>query len=188
MLSLLKSRIKHAEEFVLIPKRMFISRNLAKEEIFDNPIYQQKATQLSLPQRSNTNFEQSNERKLQDADTSTDRLITRTGSIADGTSDTDDIKSESFVSDDSEIELVVKKRKDSAFDSRMLKPKLMDENKTKKAAIMLKKIFDSDIVYISEENNVLHIEDEPQGVKVTNLLYNLQQPTKKLTCKRIPKY
>ena len=49
----------HAEEFVLIPKRMFLSKNPTKEEFFDNPIYQQKATQLSLLQRSNPNFEQS---------------------------------------------------------------------------------------------------------------------------------
>ena len=168
----------HAGEFVLIPKRLFISKNPAKEEIFDNPVYQQKAAQLSLLQRSNPNFEQSSGKK--DADTSTDRLIMRTRSIGDGTSDPDDVKSESFVSDDSEIEPVVKKRKDSAFDSIMLELKLMDENKTKRAAIILKKNFDSDTVSISEENNVLHIEDEPQGVKVTNFLYNLQQPTKKV--------
>ena len=56
----------------------------------------------------------------------------------------------------------------------------MDENKTKRAAIILKKMFDSDTISISEENNVLHIEDEPQGVKMTNFLYNLQQPTKKI--------
>ena len=138
MLPLLKSQIMHAEEFVLIPKRMFISKNPTKEEIFDNPIYQQKATQLSLLQRSNANFEQSSGTK--DADTSTVRLITRKRSIGDGTSDPDDVKSESFVSDDSEIEPVVKKRKDSAFDSIMLKLKLIDENKTKRAAITLKKI------------------------------------------------
>ena len=107
-------------------------------------------------------------------------MITRTKSTSDGTSDPDDVKSELFVSDDSEIELVVKKRKDSAFDSIMLELKLMDENKTKRAAIILKKIFDSDTVSISVENNVLHIEDEPQGVKVTIFLYNLQQPTKKI--------
>ena len=52
----------------------------------------------------------------------------------------------------------------------MLELKLMDENKTKRAAIILKKFFDSDTVSISEENNVLHIEDEPQGVKMTNFL------------------
>ena len=62
----------------------------------------------------------------------------------------------------------------------MLELKLMDENKTKRAAIILKKIFVSDTVSISEENNVLHNADEPEGVKVTNFLYNLQQPTKKI--------
>ena len=122
-----------------------------------------------------------------DADTSTDRRITRTRSTGDGTSDPDDVKSELFVSDDSEIESVVKKRKDSAFDSIMLELKLMDENKTKRAAIILKKIFDSNTVSISEENNVLHIEDEPQGVKVTNFLYNLQQPTKKIDVQKYSK-
>ena len=185
VLSLLKSQIMHTEEFVLIPKRMFISKNPTKEEIFDNPIYQQKATQLSLLQRSNPNFEQSSRKK--DADTSTDRRIIRTRSTGDGTSDPDDVKSELFVSDDSEIEPVVKKRKDSAFDSIMLELKLMDENKTKRAAIILKKIFDSNTVSISEENNVLHIEDEPQGVKVTNFLYNLQQPTKKIDVQKYSK-
>ena len=185
VLSLLKSQIMHTEEFVLIPKRMFISKNPTKEEIFDNPIFQQKATQLSLLQRSNPNFEQSSGKK--DADTSTDRRITRTRSTGDGTSDPDDVKSELFVSDDSEIEPVVKKRKVSAFDSIMLELKLMDENKTKRAAIILKKIFDSNTVSISEENNVLHIEDEPQGVKVTNFLYNLQQPTKKIDVQKYSK-
>ena len=91
------------------------------------------------------------------------------------------------MSDDSEIEPVVKKRKDSAFDSIMLELKLMDENKTKRAAIILKKNFDSNTVSISEENNVIHIEDEPQGVKVTNFLYNLQQPTKKINVQKYSK-
>ena len=53
----------HAEEFVLIPKRMFISKSSTNEEIFDNPVYQQKATQLALLQRTNPNFEQNNEKK-----------------------------------------------------------------------------------------------------------------------------
>ena len=161
----------HAEEFVLIPKRRFISRNPTKEKICDNQIYQQKTTQLSLLQRSNPNFEQSSGKKLQDADTSTDRLITRTRSIGDGTSEPDDVKLESFVSVGSAVEPVVKKLKISEFDSIMLELKLMDENKTKRAAIILKKIFDSDNVSISEENNILHIEDEPQGEKVTNFFF-----------------
>ena len=69
----------------------------------------------------------------------------------------------------------------------MLEPKLMDENKTKRAAIILKKNFDSDTVSIIEENNVLHIEDEPQGVKVANFLYILRQPTKKIDVQKYSK-
>ena len=63
VLYLLEGRVMHAEEFVLIPKRMFISKNPTKEEIFDNPMYQQKATQLALLQRTNHNFERNNEKK-----------------------------------------------------------------------------------------------------------------------------
>ena len=82
----------HAEEFVLIPKRMFISKNPTTEEIFDNPMYQQKATQLPLLQRTNPNFERNNEKKVQDADTNTDRSIKRTKSSGDATSDADDAR------------------------------------------------------------------------------------------------
>ena len=38
----------HSEEFILIPKRLFISKQQAKCEILDNPIYHLKAAQLSL--------------------------------------------------------------------------------------------------------------------------------------------
>ena len=63
---------------------------------------------------------------LTQALTSTDRLITRTKSTGDGRSDPHDVKSEIFVSDDSETEPIVKKRKESAFDSIKLELKLMD--------------------------------------------------------------
>ena len=61
------------QSFFLIPKSMFISKNPTKEELLDNPMYQQKATQLALLQRTNPNFERNNEKKVQDADTDTDR-------------------------------------------------------------------------------------------------------------------
>ena len=133
----------HAEEFVSIPKRMFISKNLTKEEIFDNPMYQQKTTQLAILRRKNPHFEQNNEKKVQDADTNTDRSIKRTKKSGDATSDADDVGTESFFSDDSGIEPIVKKKRDSAFDSIMLEQKLVDENRTKSAAIILSKIFNS---------------------------------------------
>ena len=99
-----------------------------------------KSYSVTLLQRSNPNFERSSGQKLQDADTSTDRLITRTKSTGDIKNNPDDVKSESFVSDDSEIEPVVKKRKNSAIDSIMLELKLMDKNK-KKSCNYPEKIF-----------------------------------------------
>ena len=69
----------------------------------------------------------------------------------------------------------------------MLELKLVDENKTKRAAIILNKIFNSNNVSISEETNILHINDEPQGVDVTSFLYNLQQPTKKIDLSKYTK-
>ena len=69
----------------------------------------------------------------------------------------------------------------------MLEPKLVNKNKTKRAAIIPNKIFHSNNVSISEETNILHINDEPQGVDVTSFLCNLQQPTKKIDLSKYSK-
>ena len=52
MLPSSKEVIMHAEEFILFPKKMFVSTQLAKSENIDNPVYKQKARQLSLIQRN----------------------------------------------------------------------------------------------------------------------------------------
>ena len=52
-----------------------------------------------------------------------------------------------------------------------LKPK--DDNNTKRDAIILIKTSNSNKVSISEENKILHIDDEPHGVDTTSFLYNL---------------
>ena len=46
----------------------------------------------------------------------------------------------------------------------------MNEKKNKKSCNYPEKFFDSDTVSITEDNNVLNTEDEPQGVKVTIFL------------------
>ena len=85
------------------------------------------------------------------------------------------------------MEPIVKKPKDLAFDSIMLELKLAEENKIKTAAIILNKVSHSNSISISEETNILQIDDEPQGVEVISFLYNLPQSTKKLTCQTILK-
>ena len=42
----------HTEEFVLIPKRLFITKQPQTSEIFENPLFKNKAFQLSLMQRN----------------------------------------------------------------------------------------------------------------------------------------
>ena len=61
----------------------------------------------------------------------------------------------------------------------------MDENETKRAAVILNKIFNLKSASFSEET--LRFGDEPQGVDVTSFFYNLQHHTKKLICQSIPK-
>ena len=52
MLLLLDGIIMHTEEFILIPKRMFITKQPQKSEIIENPQCKNKAIQLSLMQRN----------------------------------------------------------------------------------------------------------------------------------------
>ena len=52
----------HAEEFVLIPKRMFMSKQPLKSENLDNPANRNKAAQLTLMQRNIPSSEGSVER------------------------------------------------------------------------------------------------------------------------------
>ena len=59
----------------------------------------------------------------------------------------------------------------------------MEKNKFKRSEILLQHIMQSDVISIGG-NDVLHINKEPLGVKVSTFLYNLQQTTKKLTLKK----
>ena len=83
----------HAEEFVSISKRMFISKNpIKKKHLIIQCI--SKATQSALLQRTIPNFERNIEKKVEDADTNTDRAIKRTNSSG---GDPVVVKTESFL-------------------------------------------------------------------------------------------
>ena len=183
MLPLLEEVVMHAEEFVLIPKRMFVSKQPTRTEILDNPIYKQKAAQLSLLQRNNpTDFEskEATEQETNKTNIVNKRKRRRTSSV-DLKSELDDGSEsvQSFFSDDGEIEPSLKKIQ-SDFDSIMSEVELMEENKIQRAEIILNKILSSETVSIEDQSGFLHIEDKPMRVKVSTFLYNLQQPTKKI--------
>ena len=94
----------HTEEFILIPKRMFASHQPIKKEVLDNPLYIQKAAQLSFLQRNQSNSMEKPEKALEEEKEKTEPM-----------------------SKDSEIEPVVKKqRKSEDFDSILLELEFMN--------------------------------------------------------------
>ena len=147
----------HTDEFILIPKRMFASHQPVKKEFLDNPLYKQKAAQLSLLQRNQSNSMEKPEKALEEEKEKTE-----------------------FMSEDSEIESVVKKqRKSDDFDSILLELEFMNKNQIKRSKIILDLIKQSETLTI-ESNDVIDVNKETLGIKASTFLYNLQQPTKKI--------
>ena len=89
------------EEFILIPKRMFASHQPVKK-VLDNPLYKQKAAQLSLLQRNQSNSMEKPEKAFEPVETANKLMI-----------ETAEEEKTEPMSEDSEIEPVVKKQRKS---------------------------------------------------------------------------
>ena len=101
--SSIERQIELAEEFTLIPKRTFISKKSKHGKFF---WINQYINKKPLSYHSNTGIIQILSRavkRIQDADPSTDRLITRAKSTGCGKREPDDVILELFVGHDSEI-------------------------------------------------------------------------------------
>ena len=96
----------HAEEFVLIPKRMFMSKQPLKSKIVDNPANRNKAAQLTLMQRNMPSSDGSVEKA--DGVVQTEPVLTQREKEVEEPEQMDSI------SDDSEIDPVVTKKSESA--------------------------------------------------------------------------
>ena len=55
----------HTEVFSLVPKRMFLSHQLVNNEFLENPIYEQKAAQLLLFQRNQSEKSQKEQKPVE---------------------------------------------------------------------------------------------------------------------------
>ena len=159
----------YTEEFILIPKRMFMSTQPAKSEIFDNPVYKQKATQLSLIQRNMLQNPEKSEKE--------DGAVQTESSI---NVETHHEQKEEPMSDDSEIEPIVKKSTTTTFQSIMRDLGVMEKNKIGRAEIILNKILESPTISIEDPGGIIHIDNQPLGLKASTFLYNTQQSTKKI--------
>ena len=83
------------EEFILTPKRMFLSDQPVKNEILQNSIYEQKAAQLSLFQRNQSEKPQKEEKPAETMSTVYENKEATKGEISEP------------VSEDSEIEPIL---------------------------------------------------------------------------------
>ena len=90
------------------------------------------------------------------------------------------------VSEDSEIEPIVKKQKTSQSESIISELEPMEKSKIRRSEILIEHIRQSDVISIGG-NEVFHINKQPLGVKVSTFLHNLQQTTKKIGIKRYSK-
>ena len=162
----------HAEEFVLIPKRMFMSKQSLKSEILDNPAYRNKAAQLTLMQRNMPSYDGSVERA--DGVAQTEPVLT------EREKEVEEPEKMDSMSDDSEIDPVVTKKSESApaTEPIMALVKLKEKHKIHRAEILLDLILQSEAVTIGEESKLLYINQEPTRVQVSKFLNDLQQPKK----------
>ena len=177
----------HTEEFILIPKRMFITKQPPKSEIIENPQYKNKAIQLSLMQRNKLREDvEQTDRVIQTDHSQIDRTnIERDVDKADRVVQTDPTKFEDekmeASSDDSEMDPnVTKKPTVESFESIMKNVKIKEGHKIKRAEIVLDFILQSNQITIGEESQLIYIDNKPTDVQVSSFLYNLQQPTKKI--------
>ena len=81
----------------------------------------------------------------------------------------------------SEMEpIVTKKPAVESFESIMKNVKLKEDQKIKRAEIVLDFILQSNQITIGEESKLIYIDNKPTDVQVSSFLCNLQQPTKKI--------
>ena len=138
----------HTEEFVLIPKRRFMSTQLAKSEIFDNPVHKQKTTQLSLIQRNMLQKPEKSEKE--DGAVQTELSINV---------ETDHEEKEEPMSDGSENKPIVKKSTTTTFQSMMRDLGVMEKNKVERTEIILNKILEFPTVSIEDPCGIIHIDN-----------------------------
>ena len=171
LLFLLDEIIMHTEEFILIPKRMFITKQLQKSEIIENPQYKNKAIQLSLMQRNKLREDiGKTDRVIQTDPTNIERDVDKADRVVqtDPTIFNEEEKMEAS-SDDSEMDpIVTKKPTVESFESIMKNVKLKEAHKVKRAEIVLDFILQSNQITIGEESQLIYVDNIPTDVQVSS--------------------
>ena len=149
----------HTEEFVLIPKRMFRTKQTQRSETIEKPRYKNKAIQLSPVQQNELTNEENvgqTDRVIQTDATNLERDVDKADRVVQ-TKPTkfEDEKMEAS-SDDSEMDpIVTKKPTVESFESIMRNVKLIEGHKIIRAEILLDFILQSNQITIGEESQLI---------------------------------
>ena len=161
----------HTEEFVLNPKRMFITKQPQKSEIIENQHYKNKAIQLSLMQRNKIINEEDvgkTDKVIQTDPTNIERDVDKADRVVqtDPTRFEEDKKMEA-PSDDSKMDpIVTKKPTVESLESMMKNVKIKESHKIKRAEMEIVVDF--------------ILQSSFKSKKVSSFLYSFQQPTMKI--------
>ena len=183
-----------AEEFVLIPKHMYIrDQPHAAHILLDNSI-KHKKQQLSYLNRL---------RPLNESATSTTTSAIDTPAVIPPTpeppivakaennpqkqalpltsqDDDDDGDGDDDDDEGNEMEKSVELSEALSTERILLQLQLMDEHKFKRAKKVLEVIKKSERVKINKDNEEIYVDKKPTGLKASVFLYDIQQQTKKL--------
>ena len=180
----------YAEEFILIPKRMYMSKVSAeKREILENANIKRKAAQLSLLQRQKSALKPISTTPLNTTPKSIQTQTPEMKTIAVNTvgSDSDEIEYEGDDEEENDIEQTKEEEKMEVDGDKLSQKQIlnalmstMDKSKYSKAVEILDIIINTKGLTWEGSEGIIHIEDEPTKIKIVQFLYNLQQPTKKL--------
>lgn len=147
----------HAEEFILIPKRLYTTSQPLVQQILENPNIKQKTTQLSLLQR------QADDAGRKPETQEKPEQLCASGNV-------EEIKP--TTSEDGNRENSLRENILNSL-SVLSKPKLQ---KTEK---ILDLILQSDQLTFDQKNNLM-VDEKPTDTNIQQFLYNLQQPNKKI--------
>ena len=162
-----------AQEFVLIPKHIYIREQPHAARLLHDNSIKYKKPQLSYVNRVSP---------LKATTTTNPPVISSPETLINATADNNRQEQALLLTEDEGNELETSTEPNDTLSTKRitLQLQLMDKKKLKRAKKVLEIIKKSERVTINKENEELYVDKVPTGLKASVFLYDLQQQIKKL--------
>ena len=156
-----------AEEFILIPKHLYVARVL-----HDNNI-KHKNAQLSYPNRLRSQLPPQTSKTTATKETFTEKIEPQQEQLK-------------LLTDNEEVPVerdkdeILKEKHNRQTESVLGQLQVLEDKKFVRAKTVLEIIENSERITINRDNVVIYVDKVPTGLKAAIFLYDIQQPTKKL--------